>query len=100
MMNSLYSNDRVTFVYFCHHLIKQTSRKYFTETFLDSYLNLLQQERYTGVLIQLVKTAPDFRITLEDHVHLTKFETFINGLRSEKTTRSSYIREVRNYIGD
>lgn len=78
MMNSLYSNDRVTFVTFCHKLIKLCSRKYFSETFLDSYLNLLQQERYTGVLIQLIKTAPDFRQTLEEPSHLQKFEAFLN----------------------
>ena len=41
MANSLYTNDRVTFVNFCHRLIKLTSRKYFNDTFLDSYLSLL-----------------------------------------------------------
>ena len=41
MANSLYTNDRVIFVNFCHRLIKLTSRKYFNDTFLDSYLNLL-----------------------------------------------------------
>jgi len=70
LVGSLFANDRVTFVYFCQDLCTKTSKKYFSETFLESYLSILQSERYQGVLVALLKTAKDFRIRLEDPVHL------------------------------
>ena len=46
------------------------------------------------MLIIIVKTLFDFRQALEETPHLQKFEVFLNFQRSEKTTRSQYIREV------
>ena len=77
LLNSLYANDRVNFVHFCHHLSGKSSKKYFAETLLESYLSILQSERYQGVLIALLKTAKDIRMRIEDPLHLQKLESFI-----------------------
>lgn len=77
LLNSLYANDRVNFVHLCHHLSAKSSKKYFADTFLESYLSILQSERYQGVLVALLKTAKDIRMRLEDPLHLQKLESFL-----------------------
>ena len=77
LVNSLYANDRVNFVHFCHHLSSKSSKKYFSETFLESYLSILLSERYQSVLVALLKTAKDLRMRLEDTLHLQKLESFL-----------------------
>lgn len=77
LLNSLYANDRVNFVHFCHHLSAKSSKKYFADTFLESYLSILQTERYQGVLVALLKTAKDLRMRIEDPLHLQKLESFL-----------------------
>ena len=93
MVNSLHANDRITFVYFCAVLSAKTSKRYFADTFLDSYLTILQSERYQGVLVALLKTAKDFRLRMDDPVHLQKLETFINSQKSDKN-RSNFLKEA------
>lgn len=54
LANSLQSPERLAFVIFCHKVVKQISRRYFAEAFLDSYMNLLSQERYQVVVNALL----------------------------------------------
>lgn len=57
LCTSLHANERITFVHFCEKLTLKSSKRYFTETFVDSYLQIIQSERYQGVLVALLKTA-------------------------------------------
>jgi len=44
--------------------------------------------------VALLKTAKDYRIRMDDAVHLSKLESFINAQKSDKN-RSNFLKEVR-----
>ena len=95
MCNSLHANDRIAFVYLCEKLSAKSSKRYFAETFLESYLSIIQSERYQGVLVALLKTVKQIRMRLDEPSQLQKIESFIVQQKSDKN-RSQYLKEVGN----
>jgi hypothetical protein len=82
--SSIQANERAIFINFCHEIEPHISKRYFSEAFLDSYMNILTQERCQTVVIALLKSAKDIRRKLDDPPLLLKLDQFFAYWRGEK----------------
>lgn len=66
LANSKNSSERVIFIYLCQTLAPHVSKKYFAESFLETYVSLLAVERNQPVILAMIKTARNLRPQLEE----------------------------------
>ncbi len=97
LANGKTSSERIIFIYFCQNIASSISKKYFAESFLETYVSLLAVERNQSVIFAMIKTAEDLRPLLEEASHISKLEGLLTTWKADKK-KCRYIQEVYNNI--